>query len=163
MKKNNTTLPFLWGAAFLAVMIGVMLSIRSLSGLGRTTEIWDKKAKDLQELKAMRSIAAEHRSLLNHYAQFPSFAPSLGELAAKAVPGLSFMTRTTETHPALPGWTAKKVSIGLVDITGDDLGRFLKAVGNAAPPWAILDCTLSASPAPGRLAKVELVLETVER
>lgn len=163
MKKNNNTLPTLWGAAIIALVIGLLLSVRTLGGIGRTTEIWNKKTNEFQELLAMREIAAKHRNLLKRYAQFPATPAPLEELARNAVPGLNLMTRSTESHPSVPGWTARKVSIGITDIMGDDLGRFLEALSAATPPWALLDCTLSASPAPGRLAKVEMVLETVER
>jgi len=161
MKKNNTTLPVLCGAAILSLFIGTLLTIRSLGQIERTAEIWLKKGNDLQEMTALRTIASEHRKLLEQYAQYPAAPAPLGELARLAVPGLNLMTRSTETHPSVPGWTAHKVNIGLIDISGDDFGRFLEALTTTTPPWAILDCTLSASPAPGRLAKVELVLETV--
>jgi hypothetical protein len=163
MKKNNHSLTALWSAAILAAIVGVILSIQSLRDIGRTTEIWHKKTNDLQEMLAMRTTAATHRNLLKLYAQYPASPAPLGELARVAVPGLMLTTRSTETHPSAPGWTSRKVSLGLADISGNDLGRFLEAVGTASPPWALLDCTITSSPTPGRLAKVELVLETVER
>ena len=163
MKKNNTSLPLLWGAAGLSLLIGLLLSVRALNGIGRTTEIWQKKSADLQEMQALRTVALEQRNLLKGYAKYPTAPVPLEELARTAVPGLNLMIRSKETHPALQGWTARKVSLGLVDITGDDLGRFLEAISSATPPWALLEGSLSASPASGRLAKVELVIETVER
>lgn len=163
MEKNNPALTALWSAAIISAIIGVLLSVQSLREIRRTTEIWRKKTNDLQEMTAMRTTAAMHRSLLKLYAQYPAAPASLGELARQAVPGLNMTTRSTETHPSVPGWTARKVSLGLADITGDELGRFLEAVSTASPPWAILDCTIASSPTPGRLTKVELVLETVER
>ena len=138
MKKNNTTLPILWGAAIITLIIGLLLSIRTLGGIGRTTEIWNKKTNEFQELMALREIAAMHRSLLKRYAQFPATPAPLEELARQAVPGLSLITRTTETQPSASGWTTRKVSIGITDITGDDLGRFLEALSAATPPWATL-------------------------
>lgn len=163
MKKNNTFLITLWSAAIASLLLGCLLSIRAVGALGGTTEMWQKKTTDLQEMMTMRSLAAEHRSLLKHYAQYPATPPPLGELARNAVPGLTLITRSTETHPSVPGWTARKINIGLTDITGDDLGRFLEAVNSSTPPWAVLNCTLLASPVPGRLAQVELILETAEK
>jgi hypothetical protein len=163
MKNNPLPLPALWTAVVVALLLSLLLSLRTVSDLGRTTELWKKKGHDLQDMTAMRAIAAKHRSVLKQYAQYPASPASLGELARRAVPGLNLITRTTETHPSMPGWTARKVNIGLVDLTGDEFGRFLEAVTTATPPWAILDCTLTASPAQGRLAKVELILETAER
>jgi hypothetical protein len=163
MKINNSSLTSLWSAAIIALLFGVLLSVRTLGDVRRTSEIWNKKTNDLHEMMAMRTIAAEHRRLLNHYDQYPAKSISLEELALAAVPGLKLITRSKETHPSVPGWTARKMSFGIVDISGDDLGRFLEATSAATPPWAVLDCTASASPAPGRLAKVEMVLETVEK
>ncbi|MEI7881106.1 MAG: hypothetical protein WCI95_09550 [bacterium] len=163
MKRNNHSLTALWSAAILAAIVGVVFSFQSLRDLGRTTEIWHKRTNDLQAMMTMRTTAATHRNLLELYAQYPAAPAPPGELARLAVPGLILTTRSTETHPSAPGWTARKVNLGLTDISGNDLGRFLEAVSTASPPWAILDCTVSASPTPGHLAKVELVLETVER
>ncbi|MEI8140291.1 MAG: hypothetical protein WCI03_10545 [bacterium] len=163
MKLNNPSLTGLWSAAGIALLIGVLLSAHTLGDIRRTSEIWNKKTNDLHEMVAMRTTAAEHQRLLNHYGQYPTGSTSLGELARAAVPGLALITRSTETHPSVPGWTARKISLGIVDISGDDLGRFIEATSTASPPWAVLDCTASASPASGRLAKVELVLETVEK
>ena len=163
MKNNTLSLPVLWSAAALTLLLGLLLSVRAVSDLGRTTELWRKKGNDLQELTAMRGLAAKHRSLLSRYAQYPSAPAPLGELAGRAVPGLNVMMRSAETYPSAPGWTTRKATIGLADIPGDDLGRFFEALTTATPPWAILECTLTASPAQGRLAKVELVLATVER
>lgn len=163
MKENNPSLTALWSAAIISALIGILLSFQALSDIGRKTEIWRKKTNDLQEIRAMCTVASAHRNLLKHYAKYPAAPAPLAELARQAVPGLNLTTRSTESHPSVSGWTARKVSLGLADITGNDLGRFLEAVSAASPPWAILDCTISASPTPGRLAKVELVLETVER
>ncbi len=163
MKNNPLSLRTLWTLAGLALLLGLLLSLRTVGQLRRTTEIWEKKAHDLQEMMALRAIATKHRGILKQYTQYPATPVAPGELARRTVPGLNLITRSTETHPSLPGWTARKATIGLIDITGEELGRFLEGVTTATPPWAILDCTLSASQAPGRLAKVELVLETVER
>ncbi len=163
MKKNNLSLTILWSLAILALLTGLLLSIRVVGNIGHTTENWRKKNSELQDMMAMRATASEYRALLRYYSQYPASPPQLSDLAHTAVPGVTLTTRLTDTHPATPGWTARKVNIGITDIAGDDLGRFLEAASGSTPPWALLDCTLSASPTPGRLAKVELVLETVER
>jgi len=163
MKKNNSLLPALWSAAGLSLLIGLLLSIHTVGSIGRTTEIWQKKSGDLQELLALRKVAAERQNILKHYARFPAAPVPLETLARNAGPGLNPALRSTETHPTVPGWTARRINIGLNDMSGDDLGRFLEAASTATPPWALMACTLSASPTPGRLAKAELILETVER
>ncbi|MEI6563849.1 MAG: hypothetical protein WCO42_06030 [bacterium] len=163
MKKNNTPLALLWSAAGISLLAGLLLTLRSVGDMSRTTEVWHKKANDMQEMNSLRAIAVQHRTLLKHYTGYPAVPTPLGELARTAAPGLNLMTRSTETHPTVPGWTARMVSVGLTDITGDDLGRLLDAATAANPPWALLECTVSAASTAGRLSKAELVFETVER
>jgi hypothetical protein len=163
MKKNNTPLITLWIFAGLALLCGFLLSVRTLTGSKRISEIWTKKANDIRDMQALRSVAAEQRQILQQYAQFPAAPTQLEEIARTAVPGLNLVIRSTDKSPSVPGWTARKVSLNLADVSGDDLGRFLAAASSATPPWALLNCTLSASPTRGRLAKAELILVTVER
>ncbi len=163
MKKNNTSLIILWGLAILSLIGGFLLSLGTLKDIRRTEEIWRKKTNDLRDMQALRTLAAEQRNLLQYYAQFPARPAPLEEIARTAVPGLNLLIRATEKSPSVPGWSARKVSLGLVDVSGDDLARFLEAAGSATPPWALLNCTLSAGPVPGHLAKAELILVTVER
>lgn len=163
MKKNNTILIALWSAAAGSMIIGLLLTTYTLGGIGRTKEIWRKKTSDLQDMAAMRATADTHREILKHYAQYPGTPVQLEVLARTAAPGLNLIIRSTETHPSVPGWTARKVSVGITNISGEELGRFLQALRGTTPPWAALNCTLTASPTLGQLAKAELVLETVER
>ena len=163
MKNSNITLISLWMLATLTLASGLMISLRTATQVTSTSELWQKKAADLQEMNRLRTIAADYRAILQLYSQYPATAPLLTELARDTIPGVNLTTRLTETYPAVPGWTTRKASIGLANVSGNELGRFLENLGKASPPWAILDCTLSSSPTPGQLAKVEMVLVTAER
>ena len=163
MKKNNTPLVLLWSTAAITLLTGLLLTLYSAGQIGRTTEIWNKKAADIQELASMRALAAHYRDLLKLALHYPAAPVPLGELARTVAPGLHLITRTTERQPSVAGWTTQKVSLELANIPGDDLGRLLEAASTSKPPWALLDCTLSASPVAGRLSKVELVMVSPER
>lgn len=163
MKNSKPILTLLWSAAILSLLAGLGLSLSSSRQIGPTKERWQKQAGQMQEMMALRAKAATHRELLNRYAQYPGTPPQLESVARHAVPGLNPATRSTEVQPSVAGWTARKVSVALSDISGDDLGRFLEEASRTTPPWALLDCTLSASATTGRLAKVEMTLVTVEK
>lgn len=163
MKNNNPILTLLWSAAMLSLIAGLALSLSALGKIGATKKLWRKKAGQLQEMMALRATAATHRALLNRYAEYPATPTPLEAVARQTVTRLNPVIRATEVHPSVPGWSTRKVNVGLNDISGDDLGRFLEAADRATPPWALLDCALASSATPGRLSKVEMTLATVER
>lgn len=163
MKNSPAILPILWGAAILSVVLGFAFSLSAVGKIGSTKELWGRKADQFHEMMALRATATSHRALVNQYAQYPATPSPIQEVARLAAPGMNPAIRATEVSPSVPGWTARKIHMGLTDITGSDLGLFLEAAGRTTPPWAVLECTLTAGAAPGRLSKVEITLVTVER
>ncbi len=163
MKKNNTPLIIVWGAAGLSLLAGLLLTVHSLNGISRTQEILLKKANDIRELAGMRSQANRYHALLTAAVQYPAGSIPLETLARTTVPAQSMRLLATDITPSVPGWTAKKVSVEFTDIAGTDLGKLLDAGAIANPPWTLLECTLFAAATPGRVAKATLVFSTVER
>jgi len=163
VRKSNTPLILLWSTAGLSLLAGLLLTARSLGGLGRTTEILAKKADDARELAGLRERAARHQALLKAYAQYPTTPAGFEALERTTLPGQAMRILTTDVSPSVPGWTTRKVSVEINDIAGADLGRLLDAGAAATPPWTLLECTLFAAPTPGRVAKATLVFVTVER
>lgn len=152
-----------WSAAGLALLAGLLLTTRSLAGMDRTLEILSRKTADASELAALRDRAALHQALLASYAGYPATPTGLDALSRIALPGTPMRIVTTDLSPSVPGWKARKVSVEFNDIAGADLGRFLDAGAAATPPWSLAECTLLASPTPGRIAKATLVLVAAER
>lgn len=163
VKKSNIPLMILWSSAGLYLLAGLLLTARSLGGLDRTLEILSRKAADAVELAGLRERAKRHQALLESYGRYPATAQGLEALARATLPGQALRILTTDISPSVPGWTARKVSVEFNDMAGTDLGRFLDAGAAATPPWTLLECTLLASPTPGRVAKATLVFVTVER
>jgi hypothetical protein len=153
----------LWSAAGLSLLAGLLLTARSLGGLDRTLEILSRKAADAGELAGLRKQAVRHQALLEATTRYPDTPQGLETLARATLPGQAMRILTTDLSPSVPGWTARKVSVEFNDIAGSDLGRLLDAGAAATPPWTLLECTLLASPTPGRIAKATLVLVTAER
>jgi hypothetical protein len=162
MEKNNSFPIALWILAGLSLVAGLLLSVNSLSTLSRTLELLERKAGDSRELATLQLQAARNQAILEQYSAAAAKPVPFETLASAAIPGVSMTTRTTATQPAVPGWTQQKISVDLTDINGSDLGKLLAAGAAAQPPWALVECTLFASPTAGRLAKATLVLETVE-
>ena len=150
-------------AAALAVLIGLAMTVRSLSGLKETAELYGHKTAEVRELAAMRQRAHDLRAIVAERAGEAGPAPTVSELLQAALPTHAAVTRELDPSPTLPGWTARRVSVVLSDISGDELGRLFQEAGKRHPSWALLECTLLAAQPPGRLAKAELVLGTVER
>lgn len=163
MDKNSNPLILLRIAAGIAVLAGILLSIHSLSGLGRIREILDKKSGDSRELAGLRTTALRHQVILDAYAQYPAAPVRLETLVNSAIPAQSLRILSNGATRSMPGWTFRSVSLEFTDIAGADLGRFLDAGATARPPWALLECTLFAGTVPGRVSKATLVMESVER
>lgn len=163
MQKNNSTLILLWSLAGVSLVAGLLLTVRSLGTIPRTLELWERKASDIKALYALQTQAERNRRILNGYSDYPSAPVSLETLTRTVLPDRGLTVRITESLPCVPGWTLRKVSVELTDIAGDDLEKWLQAGAAARPPWAVVECTLTAAPVPGRLSKAALVMETVER
>ncbi|MEI8351254.1 MAG: hypothetical protein WCG36_02970 [bacterium] len=163
MEKNNSTLILLWSLAGLSLATGLLLTLRSLNAIPRTTELWERKAEDIKALTVLQTRASRNRAILDRYSRYPAVPVSLESLTQTTLPGRTLITRATESRPCVPGWSLRKVSVDLNDIEGEDLGKWLAAGAQASPPWALVECTLTAASTPGRLARATLVMETVER
>ena len=163
MEKNNSTLILLWSLAGLSLATGILLTLRSVYAVPRTTELWERKAADIKALTVLQTRTARNRAILDGYSRYPALPVGLETLTQTTLPGRTLTARTTESRPSVPGWSLRKVSVDLTDISGEDLGKWLAAGAQATPPWALVECTLTAASTPGRLAKATLVMETVER
>ncbi len=163
MEKNSSSPITLWILAGFSLTAGILLSVNSLSTLPRTLELLERKAGDSRELATLQLQATRNQAIMEQYSASAVKPVPFETLASATIPGVSMTTRTTATQPAGPGWTQQKISVELTDINGGDLGKLLSAGAAAQPPWALVECTLFASPLAGRVAKATLVLETVER
>lgn len=163
MKRNNATLVFLWILAGASLLLGLLLTAQSVGELARTTELWARKAQDHRELTRLAATEARYQAILGEFSHYPAGPVRIEELARDLLPGRSLTVRSTESRPAVPGWTLHKVNVDLTDLSGSELGRWLEAAAAAKPPWAVVECTLTAAPVQGRLAKAGLVMEAVER
>lgn len=153
----------LGAAAALAVLIGLIMTARSMAGLSRTAELHRRKADDLRTLAAMRHTAQYYRSVAAARDRTEGAVPPLTDLLRSVLSGRDATIRELPPLPTLPGWSARRVSVVLTNLPGEELGRLLQEAGRQQPGWTLLECTLQASPEAGRLTRVELVLGTVEK
>lgn len=162
MKNNPRSLPILRTAAALAVLAALMMTVRSLATLRDSTDLYRRRTADAIELAALRQRAHSLNAIVATREQEGSPSGTLSDLLQTALPGHPATTREMDPTPTLAGWTARRVSVVLSDVSGDELGRFLQTAADHHPPWALLECSLLAAPTPGRLTKAELVLGSVE-
>jgi len=163
VENNKSTMVTPWAAAGLALLAGVLLSIRSLNDLASLNEIGTRRTSAAHELSIMRIQAARHQSILAGYASQPAEPVPFETLVHSTLPGQAMTLLATGTFPSVQGWSGRKITVEFTDIAGEDLGKLLDAGAAAKPPWALVECTLFASPVQGRLSKATLVMETVER
>ena len=157
MNPDQRLLLVLRVTAALAIVTGL-----AMSGLQDASALYGRKMADARELAAMRQRAHDLRAIVAERTREAGPAATVSELLQAALPGHAAVTRELDPTPTLPGWTARRVSVALSDVTGDELGRLFQEAAKRRS-WALLECTLLASSTPGRLTKAELVLGTVER
>jgi hypothetical protein len=161
--RSDRSLFILSVLAAAATLAGVALSIRSLAGLSRTAELYRKKTADIREVAVLRNRMHALRALVAERERQTGQPVAIQELLQAAVPSRTATTRELDPMPTVPGWTARRVSVALNDITGDELGRLFQEAARARPGWTPIECTLFAAPAPGRLSKADVTMVTVER
>jgi hypothetical protein len=163
MKDKPLRLIVLSVAAVIAALTGLIWTAQSLVHLRQTTDLYRKKMSDIRELSGLRQTVLQHRRILAEREKMPGSPAPLPDVLQTALHGREAVCHEIAPLPTLPGWTARRVSVALSDISGDDLGRLFDEAAKRQPPWSLLECTLMASPTPGRLARVELVMGAVER
>jgi hypothetical protein len=163
MKHANPSLIALWTAAVLAVGFGSIAALRSLAGLERQTNLWTQKLSDQNELRRLGDQAKRFRTAVSTHNAWPSSPPPIQELVSRTLPGVAVSPFSFSDQPSVEHWTARRIAFSMTDVPGDSLDRFFQAASTARPPWSIEECTLQASTASGRLARVDLVLVGVER
>jgi hypothetical protein len=160
VKNPEPTLLLAGSATGLALVAGLILTLRTLGSLDSATALWARKATEAAALQRLAAITAEQRAEVALRATAPAEPANLGVLLRDTLPGITAEWRALEPLPTIPGWTAPRQGVTLTNLTGDELGRFLAAATTANPPWALLECSLRAAPRAGHLARAELVFVT---
>ncbi len=162
MKPRPRLLLSLSVAAAVAGMTGVIITVRSLVGLPQLFDSYRRKASDLHTLHAMQLTASRYREMLATNRKDPGIPVPLSNLLSATIPGCDVTIREREPVPTATGWIAKRFSVTLKSVSGDDLSRFLAEASRQSPVWTLQECTLMAATIPGQLAKAELVMGVVE-
>jgi hypothetical protein len=163
MKHANPSLVILWSAAILAMGIGIISAIQSLSGLNRQNDLWKQKRSDRQELHRLLDRSRNFTRAVNAHKAWPSSPPPLQDMITATLPGVTPSPLSFSDQPSLKHWTTRRVSFSLTDVQGESLGNFLDAAATSRPPWSVEEITLTASPSSGRLARVDMIMVAVER
>lgn len=158
-----TTAQVRLGLAFAVAAAGGALVLYMLGALSDDLHKLDRKTADLATL---RRLAADQHGSQQALAPFEALVtkqpPSLTELAAKALPGITPSLRQRESQSAANGWQARRVEMKF-DAPAAALGSFLAAAEAARPPWRLVEFELVAGvPAPD-VVRVTLLLEALEK
>lgn len=161
--STPTTAQMRLGLALAVAAAGGALALYTLGSLSEDLSKLDRKTTALATL---RRLAAEQRGSQQALAPFEALAskqpPSLTELAAKTLPGITPSLRQRESQGAANGWQVRRVEVKF-DAPVAALGNFLAAAEAARPPWRLVEFDLVAGvPAPDTV-RVTLLLEALEK
>jgi len=150
----------------LALAVAVAGGALALYTLGSLSEELGKLDRKTNALATLRRLAADQRGSQQALVPFEALAtkqpPSLTEIAAKALPGITPSIRQRESQSAANGWQARRVEVKF-DAPAVALGSFLAASEAARPPWRLVEFDLVAGvPAPDTV-RVTLLLEALEK
>jgi hypothetical protein len=154
----------LWNGAALAVFAGgVVLAVYTLSALSGDLHKLERKTADLATLKR---LAVDDRASRQALAPFEALAiktpPSLTELAAQALPGITPAIRQRESQAAASGWQARRAEVKC-DAPPAALGAFLAAAETARPPWRLVEFDFVTGVTAPDTVRATLVLEALEK
>ena len=149
--------------ACLIFAAGAILALYTLCTLSDDLHKLDRKTADLATLKR---LAADNHACRQTLAPFEALAtkspPSLTELAAKALPGITPAIRQRESQAAANGWLVRRSEVKF-DAAPVVLGNFLAAAEAARPPWRLVEFDLVAGvPAPDTV-RATLLFEALEK
>jgi len=151
------------GLALAAAAAGGALVLYSLVSLSEDLSKLDRKTAAIATL---RRLAADNRGSQQALAPFEALAtkqpPSLTELAAKTLPGITPGIRQRESHSAANGWQARRVEMK-VDAAPAALGNFLAAAEAARPSWRLVEFEFVAGVPTPDTVRVTLLLEALEK
>jgi len=151
------------GLALAVLAAGVALALYSLGALSDDLRKLDRKTADLATLKR---LAADWRSSQQALAPFEALAtqqpPSLTELAAKTLPGITPNIRQRESQAAANGWLARRMELKF-DAPSAVLGNFLAAAEAARPPWRLVEFDLVAGVPTPDTVRATFLLEALEK
>ncbi|MCX7007357.1 MAG: hypothetical protein NTY53_08935 [Kiritimatiellaeota bacterium] len=151
------------GLALTVLAGGLVLALYTLSTLSDALHKLDRKTADLATLKR---LAVDWHSSQQALAPFEALAtkqpPSLTELAAKTLPGITPNIRQRESQAAANGWSVRRMEMKF-DAPSAVLGNFLAAAEAARPPWRLVEFDLVAGvPAPDSV-RATFLLEALEK
>jgi hypothetical protein len=150
----------------LALAVAAAGGVCALYALGSLSDDLRKLERKTADLATLRRLAADHRGTQQALAPFEALTtkqpPSLTELAAKTLPGITPGFRQREGQGAANGWQARRVEVK-VDAPPAALGAFLAAAGAARPPWRLVEIDLVAGVPGPDTVRVTLLLEALEK
>jgi hypothetical protein len=163
MSANWASRALGWAAA-LAVAAGAVWTVSTLASRGATAARLDRRAAELQHLRAMESESVRRRAMIAALDRTGGGAPiSVSTLVQNVLPGLSADVRAREPEAAASGWRARRVDVDLAGVPFERAAAFMSEAERCQPPWRVIECSVRASRQGEGLGQVRLVLESLEK
>ncbi|MCX6997630.1 MAG: hypothetical protein NTV49_11220 [Kiritimatiellaeota bacterium] len=163
VSRTANHVPWLAGAALLAVAAGTLLALATLSTLSDDLRRIRRRAADLDQLRRLEAGWRSDQLAVQKFEDLRTHQPTpLAELAAKNIAGAPPAIRLRESIPAAAGWTLRRAAVKLDDVRMEDLTRLLAAAESSRPPWRLAEFALTASDTAGA-GRAMLVFEALEK
>ena len=163
MERDRSLKRLLWTAAGVTLGLGLMLTARSLTGLARDRDRYDKRLTDLRAVDSLAQTVAARDAALQTWSRTDASVRPLAEILRTQGPDAAAVIRDLESASGPAGWQIRRTSVVLTNVGYDRLADTARLASAARPPWTLAECVLQASERPGIAARMELVFETAER
>lgn len=163
MEHDHARVRLLWTAAGVTLALGLLLTLRSLAGLSRDTERYEKRRSDLSAMQALGTNVASREAVLQTWSQTAGPVRPLADLLKTEGAPSAATLHDLEPVPGPAGWQVRRTAAVLTNVGYDRLAETVRAAGASRPPWTLAECLIQASERPGIAARMELVFETAER
>jgi len=147
--SNRVSIRLAWGVAFAVLLVGVAMSLRTLTGIRDTERKLNTALKALEDLGTEEARMREYASAAGAFKEIDASEPVDIEKIAKARFKTPSLDIRETIEPSIAGWQVRKSEISLKNIQLSTVGDFVNAVEAYRPPLRLKRCTIRATPSAG--------------
>ena len=154
----------LWGCAWLALAVGLLVSARTVLRAGDVGRRLKSRQAEVDQLTAMQRSVDRHRAAVGMYEGLTNRSPVDLSAMLRALCGEQGVEiREREAREVGDKWRLRRVEVVLTEVPLIAVGAFLPKAEGHIPPWRLTECTLNASRTREGATRAVLVLEGLEK
>ncbi len=154
----------LWIASIVMLMLGSIMTIRSLVGIRAHHQRLQRYADYSRELARLETDIARVDAAVARFEQVENPHPEpLTHILNESLPGQAYETRERPAPATIPGWNVKRIEVSFADAQLSAMSDFIVAAESRRPPWHLSSCTIQSLNPSGGSGHVTLVLEALDK